>query len=49
VGEAIKQPKLLDVGGRGAGADHRPEAGATKAKKSIANFGLREGRRSARR
>ena len=44
VGEAIKQPKAARLGRRGAG-DRSPASSPVrkKAKKSIANFGLREG------
>ena len=49
VGEAIKQPKILDGVVEEAGDDHRAAPVRKCAKKSIANYGLREGQGDRRR
>ena len=49
VGEAIKQPKVLDAVVEELATITGQRPVRKKAKKSIANFGLRRARRSARR
>ena len=43
LGEATQNAKIVDAGAEELARDHRPEAGVTRAKKSIAQFKLRKG------